>query len=85
MGEVIPSIKRSWPRRKDNPIFIQQNNAPAHKSGTDQDVVSAGRRYGWNINLVNQPANSPDSSVLELGLFRAMDAATRDHEMRTVE
>ncbi len=79
INKVIPEIKKKWPRSFFDgphnwawPIFIQQDNAKAHVLEADPLVAAAGTRGGWHIHLKNQPANSPDLNVLDLGLFNVM-------------
>lgn len=79
---VLPAVRNHWPKRRTGTIYIQQDNASPHVPGTDEAIVENGQRYGWDIRLVNQPPNSPDFNVLDLGLFRAMQSATQDHEMK---
>ena len=77
--KVIPAIKKKWPRSyfdgprdRKRPIFIQQDNARAHVLEADPLIVEAGTAGGWQIHVKNQPANSPDLNVLDLGLFNAI-------------
>jgi hypothetical protein len=70
---VIPSIKEKWPDRNRN-IVIQQDGASAHISMDDPDFVAAATDGLWNIKLENQPPKSPDTNVLDLSLFRALQS-----------
>ena len=83
LKKIIPAIRKKWPLsffKKDphldrsTPIYIQQDNCRVHVSPTEPAVVAAGKKRGWNIRMKNQPANSPDFNVCDLGLFRAMDS-----------
>ncbi len=80
--KVIPEIKKRWPRSyfdgpqdRRRPIFIQQDNAKAHVLENDPQVVLAGTSGGWSICIKNQPPNSPDFNVLDLGIFNALSKA----------
>ncbi|CAM9375651.1 unnamed protein product [Laminaria digitata] len=66
--EVFPAIKAAWPGAPGD-VFVQQDNAPAHNIADDPDIVTAGTADGWNIRLINQPPNSPDTNILDLGFF----------------
>jgi hypothetical protein len=72
---VIPAIMAKWPiSEKGRTIFVQQDNAKPHVSESDPDVLAAGQQGGWDIRVVNQPPNSPDFNVLDLGFFRAIQS-----------
>ncbi|RHY40041.1 hypothetical protein DYB30_009416 [Aphanomyces astaci] len=74
LQHVIPRIKAVWPGHRDQPIYIQQDNARPHVEVDDPAVVAAGRSDGWAIQLVAQPAMSPDFNVLDLGFFNSIQA-----------
>ncbi|XP_074301124.1 uncharacterized protein LOC141632478 [Silene latifolia] len=74
LGVVLPEIKRKWPANASKNIFIQQDNARSHISNNDPDFREAASSDGWNIQLVQQPPNSPDLNVLDLGFFRAIQS-----------
>jgi hypothetical protein len=75
---VIPATKKQWPARdRGHFITIQQANARPHVPSPlpdDEDIIPAGTTNGWNIRLSNQPPNSPDTNVLDLGFFSAIQA-----------
>ena len=77
--KVIPEIKKKWPRSffdgpqdRHHPIYIRQDNAKAHVLENDPLVIQAGTVGGWCISVKNQPPNSPDFNVLDLGIFNAL-------------
>ncbi|KAF0685549.1 Aste57867_22590 [Aphanomyces stellatus] len=74
LKHVIPAIMKVWPGRRSNPIYIQQDNARPHVEVDDADVKMAGCLDGWSIQLVAQPAMSPDFNVLDLGFFNSIQA-----------
>ncbi|XP_057775471.1 uncharacterized protein LOC130994446 [Salvia miltiorrhiza] len=84
--KVIPAIKEKWPKSDQvKHIFIQQDNAKPHFNKDDPDFQAAANSDGFNIELVCQPANSPDLNVNDLGFFRAIQSL-QDHKMaKTVE
>ncbi|ETO83189.1 hypothetical protein F444_02738, partial [Phytophthora nicotianae P1976] len=57
-----------------DPIFAQQDNAKAHISPFDPDILAAGLEGGWSIRLIFQPPNSPDLNALDLGLFASLQS-----------
>ncbi|ETV63813.1 hypothetical protein H257_19254, partial [Aphanomyces astaci] len=71
---VTVTKKAVWPGPRDQPIYIQQYNARPHVEVDDPAVVAAGRSDGWAIQLVAQPAMSPDFNVLDLGFFNSIQA-----------
>ncbi|XP_057793332.1 uncharacterized protein LOC131009952 [Salvia miltiorrhiza] len=84
--EVIPAIKEKWPKSDQvKHIFIQQDNAKLHFNKDDPDFQAAANSDGFNIELVCQPANSPDVNVNDLGFFRAIQSLQDDKMAKTVE
>ncbi|XP_074267443.1 uncharacterized protein LOC141590785 [Silene latifolia] len=74
LGKVLPELKRKWPANASKTIYIQQDNARPHIKNSDADFREAASSDGWNIQLVQQPPNSPDMNVLDLGFFRAIQS-----------
>jgi hypothetical protein len=73
--KVLPAIKEKWPLEDHwSPIFIQQDNAKTHVLPNDHEFLEAAAIGGWNISLVFQPPNSPDTNILDLGLFAALQS-----------
>ena len=54
------------------PIFIQQDNIKTHVLECNPVVIAAGMNGRWSIAIKNQPPNSPDFNVLDLGIFNAL-------------
>ncbi|VFQ71258.1 unnamed protein product [Cuscuta campestris] len=71
---VIPCIQEKWPAQLSKDVHIQQDNARPHIQGLDSDFMAAGNTNGFHITLNNQPPNSPDLNVLDLGFFRAIQS-----------
>jgi hypothetical protein len=69
--KVLPAIKQKWPDRERD-ILIQQDGAPAHISQDDIEFVAQAQTGNWNIRIETQPAKSPDTNVLDLSFFRAL-------------
>ncbi len=77
--KVIPAIKRKWPGRKSD--LMRCNKITPHV----MDVAEERQRFRWNIKMTNQPANSPDFNVLDLGFFRDVRFLQYEHGSRTVQ
>jgi len=79
VDHVIPAIKRLWPNRREEEgrrtnITIQQDGASSHIDNIDEEFVLHARNQLWNIQLLIQPAKSPDLNVLDLSFFRALQS-----------
>ena len=55
-------------------IELQQDNGTPHVNGDDEELATELVKDDIKIVLVNQPLNSPDMNVLELGFFRAIQS-----------
>ena len=75
IGKVLKAIMRRWPQElRGQTIYIQQDNAPSHVPVDDEEFAMAVAQIGLDIQLVNQPANSPDLNVLDLGFFASLQS-----------
>jgi len=73
IGKVLKAIVERWPREyAGKTIWIQQDNAPSHLPVDDEEFAVAVAQTGLDIRLINQPANSPDLNVLDLGFFASL-------------
>ncbi|XP_057791301.1 uncharacterized protein LOC131008437 [Salvia miltiorrhiza] len=72
--EIIPAIKAKWPQFASRVIFIQQDNAKPHIKDSDPDFRQAASSDGFDIKIVHQPPNSPDTNINDLGWFRAIQS-----------
>ncbi|VFQ65353.1 unnamed protein product [Cuscuta campestris] len=84
INKVIPAIQEKWPSHLSKDIHIQQDNAMPHIQGVDSDFMAAGNTNGFHITLHNQPPNSPDLNVLDLGFFRAIQSLKDQCALSTV-
>ncbi|VFQ67854.1 unnamed protein product [Cuscuta campestris] len=84
INKVIPAIQEKWPSQLSKEIHIQQDNARPHIQGIDSDFVAAGNTNGFDITLGNQPPNSLDLNVLDLGFFRAIQSLKEQCAPNTV-
>jgi hypothetical protein len=62
---------------QDLKIMIQQDNAGGHCTTDDEDLLEYVKsiHLSHKIGFYNQPPNSPDLNVLDLGLFNALEHA----------
>ena len=60
-----------WLRSKR--VVVQQDGASPHTGKNDPEIRnSAGMGRGWMVELVTQPAQSPDLNVNDLGFFASL-------------
>lgn len=86
LNKVIPAIQEKWPRRQVGmPIYIQQDNAKPHIRPDDPAFVQAARSNGFDIRLRCQPPNSPDTNVLDLGFFNAIQSLQHQVPSRSID
>lgn len=71
--KLLPAIKEKFPVRNGK-IKIQQDNARPHIRPDDEEFRNAVQRLGLDVELVQQPPNSPDLNVLDLGFFNAIQS-----------
>ena len=63
-------LRAKWPGEDIClPIYIQQDNAPTHIDPKDPQFCEVAKEDGFDIQLICQPANSPDLNILDLGFF----------------
>ncbi|CAN0403566.1 unnamed protein product, partial [Pylaiella littoralis] len=55
-------------------VYVQQDNAPRHRVMQDPEVVAAAGQGGMRMELVNQPPNSADMNILDLGFFNSIQS-----------
>nr|XP_051185546.1 uncharacterized protein LOC127299597 [Lolium perenne] len=84
--KVLPAIRAAWPvEDAGQTIFIQQDNAKPHILPNDPAFKEAVANIGMDIRLVQQPANSPDLNVLDLGFFNSIQSLTDCRSPRTLQ
>jgi hypothetical protein len=72
LEKVLSAIKQKFPRNHAPSIHIgiQHDNAPSHFKGDDPRWQAAtNQELVWRFYLKEQPANSPDTNVLDLVSF----------------
>lgn len=76
-GKVVPAIQNMWPDEDIGKTFlIQQDNARTHVLPNDEAFLQVVSETDLDIQLMQQPANSPDMNVLDLGFFRSIQSLT---------
>lgn len=75
ISKLLPAIDKKWPSdQRSQTIFIQQDNARTHILRGDLEFQSAVQLTGMDIQIRNQPPNSPDLNVLDLGYFNSIQS-----------
>eukprot|EP00904_Undaria_pinnatifida_P000538 jgi/Undpi1/10485/HiC_scaffold_29.g12935.m1 len=72
INNVFPDIGAKFPAAST--VYVQQDNAPGHRVLEDPEVVAAAGQGGMRMELLNQPANSPDMNILDLGFFNSIQS-----------
>ncbi|XP_021766247.1 uncharacterized protein LOC110730735 [Chenopodium quinoa] len=83
LTKVIPAIIFKWPESLAKNVTIQWDNARPHEIPKDEEFIAAATTNGFIIQLVLQPAQSPDLNVLDLGLFRSLSHYSINHFLAT--
>jgi chemotaxis protein histidine kinase CheA len=85
IDKVLPAMRDAWPAEDaGQTIFVQQDNAKPHILPNDQEFQDAVSKIGMDIQLVQQPANSPDLNVNDLGFFNSIESLTDRRSPRTL-
>ncbi|XP_057793068.1 uncharacterized protein LOC131009674 [Salvia miltiorrhiza] len=74
INQIVPAIKAKWPANASKTIYIQQDNVRPHIQDSDPDFRAIASADGFDIHLVHQPPNSPDTNINDLGWFRAIQS-----------
>ncbi len=77
--KLRPAILAKWPRDVRH-VLVQQDNAPAHPA--------AGPWFserGLTVELICQPAQSPDLNVLDLKYFTAIQSLQQEIRTKTLD
>ena len=84
INKVIPAIHENWPMigGLDETIWLQQDNAPVHIKNDDAMFREACDAAGLHLQLYNQPPNSPDLNILDLGFFNSLQSMVQKHKTR---
>jgi len=77
LEKLLPAIAEKCPlAMKSKPIIVQHDNAPPHcaVSSSLPELVDRSSALGITVCIKEQPPNSPDLNVLDLGVFRALQS-----------
>ena len=71
--KLLPAVKEKWPRNNAK-IWLQQDGAKSHILEDDAEFKAAVQQIGLNLTVFTQSPNSPDTNILDLGFFRAIQS-----------
>ena len=71
--KLLPVVKEKWPRNNAR-IQLQQDGAKSHILEDDAEFKAAVQEIGLNLTVFTQSPNSPDTNILDLGFFRAIQS-----------
>ncbi|XP_042012385.1 uncharacterized protein LOC121760850 [Salvia splendens] len=74
INKILPAIIAKWPDGATKVFKIQQDNARPHIKDNDPVFREAAQQSGFSISIVQQPPNSPDTNVNDLGWFKAIQS-----------
>jgi hypothetical protein len=83
---LLPAIKQKMPWMRNREIVVQQDGARPHTGKGNLDALQeAGNDGRWSINLITQPAQSPDLNINDLGFFRSLKTRVLQMRFSTIE
>ena len=71
--KLLPAVKEKWPRNNAI-IWLQQDGAKSHILEDDVEFKEAVQQIGLKLTVFTQAPNSPDTNILDLGFFRAIQS-----------
>ena len=75
--KFLPAVKERCPTSNGR-IWLQQDRAKSHILEDDMEFKEAVDEIGLNLTMFTQSPNSPDTNILDLGLFRAIQSFNDD-------
>ena len=75
--KFLPVVKEKWPTRNAR-IRLQQDGAKSHILEDDVEFKEVVDEIGLNLTMFTQSLNSPDTNILNLGFFRAIQLFNDD-------
>ncbi|XP_048496229.2 uncharacterized protein LOC125495524 [Beta vulgaris subsp. vulgaris] len=85
INHILPAIREKWPEDGCKQIWIVQDNARPHIASDDAQFNLESKKDGFDIRLINQPAQSLDMNVLDLGFSNAIQTLKDQVAPRTVK
>jgi len=79
INKVVDAIVTRWPRGHEpkTTVRIQQDGPPVHNIFNKPSWIKAvTTHHHYEIELFNQPAQSPDTNLNDLGFFASLQANT---------
>ena len=73
----LPGVKEKWPTHNRR-IRLQQDGAKSHILEDNVEFKEAVDEIGLNLTMFTQLPNSPDTNILNLGFFRAIQSFNDD-------
>ena len=81
LQKLLPAIREKWPRgnvQEMRNVNLQHDNSPVHFKKTDPEWLQATQEYRLrhrlNLSIHEQPAQSPDCNILDLGFFASIQS-----------
>ena len=75
--KFLPAIKETWPRNNGR-IQLQQDGVQSHILEDNVEFKGVVEEIGLNLTMYTQSPNSPDTNILDLGFFRAIQSFNDD-------
>ena len=75
--KFLPVVKEKWPMHNGR-IRLQQDGAKSHILEDDMEFKEAVDEIDLNLTMFTQSPNSPNTNILDLGFFRAIQSFNDD-------
>ena len=75
--KFLPAVKERWPMRNKR-IEFQQDGAKSHILEDGMEFKEVVDEIGLNLTVFTQSPNLPDTNILNLGFFRAIQSFNND-------
>ncbi|KAH6837634.1 hypothetical protein C2S53_014182 [Perilla frutescens var. hirtella] len=85
INQILPALKAKWLPFASKVIYIQQDNAKPHIKDSDLIFREISNTNGFKFTLVQQPPNSQDLNVNDLGWFRSIQSLQIETTTHTVD
>ena len=75
--KLLPAVKERWPMNNRR-IWLQQDGTKSHILEDDVEFKEVVDEIGLNLTVYTRSPNSPDTNILDLGFFRAIQSFNDD-------
>ena len=82
--KFLPAVKEKWPTHNAR-VRLQQDGAKSHILEDDVEFKEVVEEIGLYLTMFTQSPNSPDTNILDLGFFRAIQSFNDDCPANEVE